>query len=60
MEIPSGALADLFGRRRWMILSFVSYIISFLVFGCTGMAASGGSLPSAAFRLGQSPGPCVK
>ena len=33
MEIPSGALADLFGRRRSMILSFVSYIISFAVFG---------------------------
>ena len=33
MEIPSGAVADLFGRRRSMILSFVSYIISFAVFG---------------------------
>ena len=33
MEIPSGAIADLFGRRRSMVLSFVSYIISFAVFG---------------------------
>ncbi|MFC1907717.1 MFS transporter, partial [Chloroflexota bacterium] len=33
MEIPSGAVADLFGRRRSMILSFVSYIISFAIFG---------------------------
>ncbi len=33
MEIPSGAVADLFGRRRSMILSFVSYITSFAVFG---------------------------
>ena len=33
MEIPSGAIADLFGRRRSMIISFVSYIISFAVFG---------------------------
>jgi MFS family permease len=33
MEIPSGAVADLFGRRRSMILSFASYIISFAVFG---------------------------
>jgi len=33
MEIPSGAIADLFGRRRSMILAFVSYIISFAVFG---------------------------
>jgi MFS family permease len=33
IEIPSGAVADLFGRRRSMILSFVSYIVSFAVFG---------------------------
>ena len=33
MEVPSGAIADLFGRRRSMILSFVSYIISFAIFG---------------------------
>jgi len=33
MEIPSGAVADLFGRRRSMILAFVSYIISFIIFG---------------------------
>lgn len=33
MEIPSGAIADSFGRRRSMILAFVSYIISFAVFG---------------------------
>ena len=33
MEIPSGAIADLFGRRRSMILSFVAYIASFATFG---------------------------
>ena len=33
MEIPSGALADLYGRRRAMITSFVAYIVSFVVFG---------------------------
>ncbi len=33
MEIPSGAVADLFGRRRSMILSFSAYIISFALFG---------------------------
>lgn len=33
LEIPSGAIADLFGRRRSMILSFIAYIISFAVFG---------------------------
>jgi MFS family permease len=32
-EIPSGALADLYGRRRCMLLSFASYIVSFLLFG---------------------------
>lgn len=33
MEIPSGALADLYGRRRSMRISFISYILSFLLFG---------------------------
>ena len=33
MEIPSGAIADLFGRRRCMILSFASYVVSFALFG---------------------------
>jgi len=33
MEVPSGVIADLCGRRRSMILSLSSYIISFLVFG---------------------------
>ena len=33
MEVPSGAIADLFGRRRSMILSFLSYIIAFSIFG---------------------------
>ena len=33
MEVPSGAMADLFGRRKAMILSFVAYIVSFILFG---------------------------
>jgi MFS family permease len=33
MEVPSGAVADLFGRRRSMVLSFAAYIASFIVFG---------------------------
>ena len=33
IEVPSGALADLCGRRKCMIISFGSYIIAFLVFG---------------------------
>jgi len=32
LEIPSGALADLYGRRRAMVSSFAAYILSFLVF----------------------------
>jgi len=31
-EIPSGAVADLYGRRRSMILSFVFYMFSLLIF----------------------------
>ena len=31
-EVPSGALADLYGRRRCMIFSFCVYIASFAVF----------------------------
>ena len=31
-EIPAGMLADAYGRRRTMIISFTFYIISFLVF----------------------------
>ncbi len=33
LEIPSGAIADLLGRRRAMITSFTGYLASFLVFG---------------------------
>ncbi|GAB5405630.1 MAG: hypothetical protein Aurels2KO_38610 [Aureliella sp.] len=33
LEIPSGALADGYGRRVTMIVSLVSYICSFAVFG---------------------------
>jgi MFS family permease len=33
MEIPSGAVADVAGRRKSMILSFVSYSISYAIFG---------------------------
>ncbi|PHN05592.1 MFS transporter [Flavilitoribacter nigricans] len=32
MEIPSGFLADTFGRRRTMILAFLFYIVSFFIF----------------------------
>ena len=32
LEIPSGMLADTFGRRRALIISFLSYIASFIIF----------------------------
>ncbi len=35
MEIPTGAIADVVGRRRSMIFSFLAYIGSFLIFGLT-------------------------
>ncbi|MBW2557581.1 MAG: MFS transporter [Deltaproteobacteria bacterium] len=32
-EVPSGVLADMYGRRRCMMISFTAYIISFALFG---------------------------
>ncbi len=32
-EVPSGAVADTWGRRRSMIFSFCAYIVSFVLFG---------------------------
>ncbi|GAB4277449.1 MAG: hypothetical protein Kow0092_33240 [Deferrisomatales bacterium] len=48
MEIPSGALADLWGRRRSMLVSFGAYIVSFLLLGGTGTAATSGALGTGA------------
>ena len=36
MEIPSGAVADVTGRRRCMMISFGAYIASFAVFAYAG------------------------
>ncbi len=33
MEIPTGAVADVVGRRKSMICSFIAYSFSFLIFG---------------------------
>ena len=33
MEIPSGAIADVYGRRRSMITSFLAYIAGFVILG---------------------------
>lgn len=32
-NIPAGAIADLYGRRRCMLLSYLAYMIAFLCFG---------------------------
>ena len=32
LEIPTGIYADMFGRRKSMIMAFISYIISFSIF----------------------------
>jgi MFS family permease len=32
LEIPTGVYADAFGRRRSMVMAFVSYILSFVLF----------------------------
>ncbi|MBN1807472.1 MAG: MFS transporter [Planctomycetes bacterium] len=32
MEIPTGAIADVFGRRRSMVFSMLGYVFSFVVF----------------------------
>ena len=39
IEIPSGAVADLYGRRRSMMLSFVAYIGAFLTLGFASQLA---------------------
>lgn len=41
MNIPAGAIADLYGRKRCMLASYVAYMASFLVF-----AFSANSLPT--------------
>jgi len=38
LEVPTGAIADVSGRRKAMILSFIAYIVSFLIFSfCSSM-----------------------
>ncbi|MDA3958762.1 MFS transporter [Oceanispirochaeta sp.] len=42
MEIPSGAIADVWGRRRSMIVSFFAYILHFSLVGTAGTFALNG------------------
>jgi len=39
MEIPSGALADIYGRKNSMMVSLISYIISFIIFAASNSYA---------------------
>ncbi len=34
LEIPSGAIADVFGRRKSMIISFIAYILFLIIMAC--------------------------
>ena len=57
MEVPSGVVADLYGRRRAMMTSFSAYIISFVIFGLAdGLLALSGAMAlfaaGDAFRTG--------
>lgn len=39
MEVPTGVLADAFGRRRAMVSAFAAYILSFVIFYAFGSFA---------------------
>ena len=41
-EVPSGAMADLYGRRRSMIFAFSAYIASFVTFALSNSLLFGG------------------
>jgi len=41
-EIPSGAVADLVGRRKALIFSMIAYIIGFTALGAAGLAYDAG------------------
>jgi MFS family permease len=45
MEIPSGAVADVWGRRKSMVVSFAAYIVHFLMIGGAGAAAVNNLIP---------------
>lgn len=36
LEIPSGAMADVWGRRRTMVASMLAYMVSFIIFAVAG------------------------
>ena len=40
-EIPSGAIADLLGRRKSLLFSFSCYIVSFAIIGTVGLKLAG-------------------
>ncbi len=52
LEVPSGMVADLYGRRRSMMLSFVAYVSSFVLFGLS-QGLPGLFLAMTLFSLGE-------
>ncbi len=53
LEMPSGIIADLLGRRRSMILSFIGYILSFLLLYLVGGAFSFAAIAMVFFAVGE-------
>jgi MFS family permease len=51
-EVPSGMIADAFGRRRTMIMAFAFYILSFILFYLSRVYA-GFALAMIVFSLGE-------
>lgn len=35
MNIPAGAIADLYGRKRCMLVSYLAYMAAFVIFACS-------------------------
>jgi MFS family permease len=52
LEIPSGAVADRFGRRRAMVGSFVAYLVSFPIFA-TASSYAGFATAMVLFGVGE-------
>lgn len=52
VEVPSGVIADLFGKRGSLMVCFVAYVAAFLTFSLVGASPAGLSLAMALTGLG--------
>lgn len=50
-EIPSGAIADLLGRRKALLFSFACYMASFAIIGTVGLKMVGNASTSVVFAV---------